>query len=212
MVWHKATAWNEDAFLRQALPELTTTMGLHFVLDDLDNYQDSDTDISLIDPEEIAQLRKDWLLRAKACFPDEWHRTITSRVASPDNFYLTLVAHLDQVRFTMQPPAWIKVMRNLAIGFAFATLLAIALVIIEPFSGFPTQAAVVVGEVMPILAAGFGLSAAVGRDTFRTHRAQAVSTQINRELAGAIRHAFVRPISEAAAEMTLLKELSWDEV
>jgi len=206
MVWQLAKTWDETAFVGHALPELTHAMGLHLVLNDLDNYQDSD-DITFVDPTVLERLRADWVARAAAFFPPEWHQTINNRVASAENFHLALVAHMDQVRFSLRAPAWVRACRALAIALAVLAVVAIVL-LFEPLGLARTHATVLAAELLPVGAAAFGLAAALGREGFRGTRALSVSDNVRQELRAAIVHAFGRPISEMAVELELDSQLS----
>jgi len=210
MGWHKAQTWSEAAFLNNALPELTNAMGLHLIISDLDRPHDSELDYALIDPQTVAELREDWVRRAARCFPEQWFNVINNRVASADNFYLNLVSHLDQVRFTVAAPKWIGALRGIAVGLAMLTVLALSLVIRQPFGPALTHTTIVVAEVAPLLAAVLGIASAIGRDKFRSKRAQLISDNVRRELRTAIVHGFGRPITELAQEVEVLKELSLD--
>ena len=210
MVWHKAKTWNETAFVGHALPELTNAMGLHLIISDLDRPHGSDLDYALIDPGTVAQLRADWVRRAASCFPEEWHTAIDNCVASTDNFYLALVSHLDQVRFSIRAPKWIGLVRGLALTFAFMAVAAFAIIIGHPYGIQPAHALIVAAEVLPIVAAILGFAGALGRDFFRQKRAAVISDRVRDELRAAIHHSFGRPVTQFASEMDMLKELSRD--
>ena len=208
--WNRARAWDEEAFLGLAVPELTTALGLRLIIGDLDYYEDPDPAVSFVDPGAVANLRYDWIYRVYACFPDEWHPVIKKEIASADNFYLALISHLDQVRFAIRTPRWIRATKYAAVALVAITIAAVVLAIVAPFEAIPVHTFVVIGELAPITAAVFGIISAVGRDRFRRRRARLVSEQVRQELRAAIEHGFTRPISRVASELAVLRELSLD--
>jgi len=210
--WHRSKTWNETAFTNTALAELTTALGMRLVISELDEFEEPDPDISLVDPRVVSELRNDWLTRAYDYFPNDWRPVIKARVASAENFYLALISHLDQVRFAIKTPLWIRATRCFATALALLTVAAVVLAIVEPFGTAPTHAFIIAAEFFPITAAVLGLISAIGRERFRSRRALTVAGCVRQELRAAITHGFGRPITEVSEEMPLLSQLSLDSL
>jgi len=208
--WNKPKEWNEAAFVQQAVSELTTVLGLRLVISELDEWEIPNPDVTVVDSRMVAELRRDWLARALACFPNDWHAVIKKRVIAHETFCLSLVSHLDQVRFAIRTPRWIRATRYAALLLVALTVAAVALAIGQPYGPAPTHAFIVIAEFAPLTAAVLGITSAVGRDRFRRLRAQIVSDAVRAELTATVTQGFGRPISEASTELAVLSELSLD--
>jgi len=210
MVTMTVKPWNETAFIDRAVPELASALGLHLVLDNLGRKREAASDIALIDPEVVEQLRTDWISRAASSFSPEWHATIENQVASAENFRLALVARLDQVRLARRLPAWVKLCRAIAVALAVLTLSAIAVIALAPLDHAAKHAVLLVSELAPLGAGLFAIASAIGRERFNEYRAARISTRLRQELRLALAHGFGRPISAVAGDLDSLSHILVD--
>jgi len=211
MTWHETQTWDEDAFVGEALLELTDALGLHWVINNLDDFPYSTLSRKLVDLETANDLRRNWLQRVMACFPKEWHVPICNDVASAEHFYLALVSHLDQVRFVIHPPRWIKAFQIASYLLGLVTIIALLMVVAHPQPFSWLQPKVITVQVAPMLGAILGFIAYFGERRFRKNRAATVSQCVRQELRTAINHAFAHPITKTSGEMAVLSQLDFAE-